>query len=273
VENYSLDLARYAGFLAREGVSDPRAADGSTILRYLARLRQEGLAARSAARHLSAVRGFYRFLVGEGKLAESPALLVESPRLGRKLPQVLSRDEVERLIAAPDISTPLGLRDRTMLEVLYATGLRVSELVGLRGSQVDLVVGYLRTRGKGSKERIVPMGEVASSWIDRYLKIARRTILKRRQSPYLFLTARGGPMTTARFFQIVRTVAAKADIRKVIGPHTLRHSFATHLLEGGADLRSVQMMLGHADISTTQIYTHVSRERLRELVKRHHPRG
>jgi integrase/recombinase XerD len=273
VENYALDLARFAAHLEAEGTPDARAADAGSVVRYLAGLRKSGLAARSVARHLAAVRGFFRFLVQEGSLTESPAVLIESPRLGRRLPAVLSREEVERLLAAPDVTAPLGLRDRAMLELLYATGLRVSELTGLPTTRADLRVGYVRTMGKGSKERIVPMGEVAADWIARYLRDARPALLKTRGSAALFVTARGGAMTAARFFQIVQGYARKAGIKKTIGPHTLRHSFATHLLEGGADLRSLQMMLGHADIATTQIYTHVSREGLRAVVKKHHPRG
>lgn len=273
ISNYARDLARLADFLETEGLKDPGRADALLIRKYLRSLHQRGLGPRSVARNLSAVRGFYRFLVTEGAIKESPALLVESPKIGRKIPDFLSIEDVDRLIQTPDVKAPLGLRDRTMLEVLYATGLRVSELVHLRLEQIDLEVGYLRTIGKGDKERIVPLGETASDWLARYQEQARGIILKKRSSAFLFITNRGGPMTREAFWHLIKRHGRKAGIRSRISPHVLRHSFATHLLEGGADLRSVQAMLGHADISTTEIYTHVSKKRLREMIKRHHPRG
>ncbi|MFH1091626.1 MAG: site-specific tyrosine recombinase XerD, partial [Pseudomonadota bacterium] len=243
------------------------------IMGYFLELSQAGVGPRSRARVLSALKSFYRFLVKEGLMSENPASTVESPRHARYLPQTLSLDEVESLLSAPDVSTPGGLRDRAMLEVLYATGLRVSELISLQLGQVNLEAGYLRTLGKGSKERLVPLGDEAKVWVGRYLAEARNRWLRKKPSPYLFLSRRGTRLSRQYFWRQVRDYTLRADITKRVSPHTLRHSFATHLLARGADLRSVQMMLGHADISTTEIYTHVARERLKKLHHDHHPRG
>lgn len=228
---------------------------------------------RTLARRLSALRRFYRHLEREGRVEGNPCDRVQSPRLGRSLPTTLSEARVERLLESPDLRTPLGLRDRTMLEVLYATGLRVSELVGLSLSQVNLRQGAVRVVGKGGKERLTPLGEPAVEWIERFLAEARSGIIGPVSSQALFPTAHGKPMSRQAFWQLIRRYALKAGISDHISPHTLRHAFATHLLNHGVDLRVVQMLLGHRDISTTQIYTHVARERLKNLHLEHHPRG
>ncbi len=232
------------------------------------------LSARSVMRKIVSLRSFFRFLLLDGYLQEDPSETLQSPKVWRSLPGYLSEDEVERLLEQPDLSTPYGLRDRAMLEVLYATGLRVSELVGIRLEEINFELGCLRTFGKGSKERIVPLGGSAVRFIQQYLKEARQHFLrKRRASPFLFVTQQGHSMTRQYFWMLVRKYGRKVGIEKKISPHLLRHSFATHLLDHGADLRAVQMMLGHADISTTQIYTHVSRERLKKIYARYHPRA
>jgi integrase/recombinase XerD len=238
---------------------------------YLGNLTHE-LSKRSQARNVSAIKTFFRFLVSEGKMKENPARLVETPRIQQKLPDILSVDEVERLLLQPDVATPLGQRDRAMLELLYATGLRVSELVHLRLLDVNLEAGFVKTLGKGSKERMVPFGEKARQAIKTYLSDGRSALLKEGHPPYLFLNFRGKPLTRQGFWKIIKNHGIMAGIKKNIKPHGLRHSFASHLLEAGADLRSVQLMLGHADITTTQIYTHVTRERLKELHGTCHPR-
>jgi len=228
---------------------------------------------RTVARRLSALRRFYQHLEREGRIQGNPCDRIDAPRLGRPLPGVLTEQEVERLLVAPDIEAALGIRDRAMLEVLYATGLRVSELVGLRSEQVSLLQGVLRVVGKGGKERLVPLGEPAVDWLERFLERGRAAILGAKQSPALFPTARGRAMTRQAFWHLVKRYARHAGISRDISPHTLRHAFATHLLDHGADLRVVQMLLGHRDISTTQIYTHIARERLKVIHARHHPRG
>ena len=230
------------------------------------------LSSRSVARNISAIKTFFRFLVSEGTIKDNPARLLEIPRPFKKLPVVLSRTEIERLLSQPDLSHPRGRRDSAMLELLYATGLRVSELVGLKAVNINLEAGFVRTLGKGSKERIVPMGEEAMESVRNYISDVRLLQKKGLDSPYIFLNPSGGPLTRQGFWKIIKKYAKKADIKKQITPHSLRHSFASHLLAGGADLRSVQIMLGHEDISTTQIYTHVTRERLKEIHKKYHPR-
>jgi integrase/recombinase XerD len=230
------------------------------------------LSVRSIARNLSALKMFYRFLVSEGKIETNPARLLSAPKLPRRLPGVLSTGEVERLLAQPDLNTGRGKRDKAMLELLYATGLRVSELVNLKITNVNMEAGYVRTVGKGSKERMVPMGAKALEALKEYVVQGRPAFLKRKSSSYLFLNARGKPLTRQGFWKTIKRIGLAAGIRKEIYPHSLRHSFASHLLERGADLRSVQIMLGHADISTTQIYTHVTRERLKQIHQKHHPR-
>ncbi|MFQ5658180.1 MAG: site-specific tyrosine recombinase, partial [Candidatus Methylomirabilales bacterium] len=237
------------------------------------RLRGSGLTPRSVARATSALRTFHRYIAGQGYVQNDPTSLLRAPRLPRSLPNVLSADEVECLLKAPDISRPRGLRDRAMLELLYATGLRVSELVSLPLTALDPTVGFVRCLGKGGKERVVPVGTSAIEWITEYLNRGRPPLTAGRDTPFLFIGRGGRRLTRQAFWKSIRLYAGKGGISKRITPHTLRHSFATHLLEHGADLRSVQLMLGHSDISTTQIYTHVSRARLREIHDRFHPRS
>ena len=228
---------------------------------------------RTTSRLVSSLKRFFQFALREGLRADDPAHELESPRLPRSLPKSLSEAEVESLLAAPEVAIAQGLRDRAMLETMYASGLRVSELVGLKSVQVSLDMGVVRVLGKGAKERLTPLGEEALAWIARYVREARPALLAGRKSDALFVTARGGPMTRQAFWALVKRHAATAGIRSPISPHTLRHAFATHLINHGADLRVVQLLLGHADISTTQIYTHVARERLKALHRKHHPRG
>jgi integrase/recombinase XerD len=273
LEAYARDLARYLDFLEGEQVGHPDAIAPAAVLRFLARLKEEGLAARSRARSLTAVRMFHRFLLAEGIAAGNPTARVEAPRSLNPLPHTLSPTEVEHLLAAPAGDEPLTLRDRAMLELLYATWLRVSELVGLKVGDLQLDVGYLRAFGKRSKERIVPLGETALAELRQYLFLGRPFLDRPGESRHLFLNRGGKGLTRQGFWKIIKRRALEAGIRKRITPHTLRHSFATHLLENGADLRSVQTLLGHADISTTQIYTHVTRERLKKLHEQFHPRG
>ena len=271
-EAYRRDLLKFEGFLRGrdKGIADARRED---VIAFMVHLRDGGLSSRSAARNMVAVRMLYRFLKAEKGLERLPTENVELPRTFSPLPDTLSPAEVEMLLNSPDVEDAVGLRDRAMLELLYATGLRVSELVNVAVNRVNLEVGFLVAMGKGSKERVVPMGEVAAGWIKRYIEWSRVKILKGRESGYLFVTARGRPMTRQGFWKIIKKYALKAGIYKRITPHTLRHSFATHLLEGGADLRSVQTMLGHADISTTQIYTHINAERLKRMYREYHPRA
>ena len=234
---------------------------------------QKDVSARTVARNLSTLRRFYRYLLRENEIAVDPTAEIVSPKLGRPLPASLTEPEVEHLLAAPDLGTPLGLRDRAILETFYATGLRVSELVNLRIAEVDVVTGVVRVMGKGGKERMVPLGEAAIGYLGRYLRQARNDLLNNRQSDALFVTRRGGPMTRQACWQMIKRYALVGGIKTDMSPHTLRHAFATHLLNHGADLRSVQMLLGHSDLSTTQIYTHVAQERLKRLHEKHHPRS
>ncbi len=243
------------------------------IQAYLAVRVSENASPRSTARLLSTLRNFYRWLQRENRISEDPTALIEAPKLGRPLPKTLSEDEVEALLAAPDTASVLGLRDRTMLEVLYASGLRVSELVNLLSSQVQLQQGVIRVSGKGNKERLVPLGDEAVSWMERYLKESRPVMLNGHPCDALFVTQRRVAMTRQAFWYRIKRYASQAGIDKPISPHTLRHAFATHLLNHGADLRVVQMLLGHSDLSTTQIYTHVAKARLQQLHAEHHPRG
>ena len=270
VQAYSRDLVKFLQFLETRGLT-PLVVGQNQISEYTGALGRE-LSARSVARNISAIRMFFRFLATEGKINENPARLLETPKLPSKLPEVLSTREVERLLSQPDATNPRGQRDRAMFEVLYAAGLRVSELVKLKFSNINLEAGYLRTLGKGSKERIVPLGEKAIEAIKEYISGGRTHLTKGLNSPYLFLTSRGGPMSRQGFWKTIKRRGMAAGIKKRITPHGLRHSFASHLLEAGADLRSVQVMLGHADISTTQIYTHVTRKHLKELHEKCHPR-
>jgi integrase/recombinase XerD len=232
-----------------------------------------GARPRSTARQLSSFRRFFRYLLREGTIKEDPTAQIAMPKIGRSLPKSLTEEEVEALLAAPAVNDPLGNRDRCMLEVLYATGLRVSELVNLRGTQVNLNQGVIRIMGKGNRERLIPLGEEAVRWLSEFSRGPRAEILLERQTDYLFPTRRGDRMTRQAFWHIIKRYARKASVNKELSPHTLRHAFATHLLNHGADLRVVQMLLGHSDLSTTQIYTHVARERMKELHSTHHPRG
>jgi integrase/recombinase XerD len=251
----------------------PESARKEDLLRQLRRMRIEGRSPRSVARWLVAVRGFFGYLLAEEVISEDPSAYLDAPRTWRTLPKVLSFAEVEALLAAPSHGDPRGLRDAAMLEVLYATGLRVSELIGLRLGDLHLDGGYLRCIGKGSKERVVPLGGEADTALQRYLALGRPALLRSRRSNVLFVNHRGAPMTRQGFWKIIKAYGVRAGIRGRLSPHTVRHSFATHLLEHGADLRSVQLLLGHADISTTQIYTHVNRERLKRLYRDFHPRA
>jgi integrase/recombinase XerD len=270
---YRRDLRRIAGYLKRAEVGSLQGVSRATVARVLYWLREDGLAPRSVARHVASLRGLFQYLLVGERIREDPTAHLESPRPWTRLPGVLNRDEMERLLHAPQTRTHFGLRDRAMLEVLYAAGLRVSELVGLRLPDVNMEVGYVRCRGKGAKERVVPIGREAQRWLGRYLASARPRLARGHSSPALFLNHLGRPLTRQGVWKLLRTHAGSAGIGRRVTPHTFRHSFATHLLERGADLRAVQMMLGHADISTTQIYTHVSRGRLKEVYDRCHPRA
>lgn len=269
---YRGDLERLHGWLAERDVPLLAASRGA-LLDFLAWRLSAGYQARSTARLLSALRGFYRYLLREGRISEDPTLQVAMPQVGRALPKSLSEMDVEALLAAPVLDEPLGLRDRTMLEVLYACGLRVTELVSLRLEQFNPRQGVLRVFGKGSKERLVPLGEEALLWLDRYLHEGRPLLLKGVPSAVLFPSLRGEQMTRQTFWYRIKLHARAAGIQAALSPHTLRHAFATHLLNHGADLRVVQVLLGHSDLSTTQIYTHVATARLQALHARHHPRG
>jgi len=270
IQSYSRDLIRFLGHLDKEGVS-PLKTTRKDITDYIESL-EGSLGLRSITRAISAIKMFFRFLINEGKITDSPTRLLESIKLPRRLPDILSGEEVNMLLAQPDPSNNLGLRDKAMLELLYATGLRVSELIGLHVVNVNLEAGHVRTVGKGSKERMVPMGEKARDALKSYLYNGRPSLLRNKNSQSLFVNSRGKQMSRQGFWKIIRRYGIIAGIKKTITPHSLRHSFASHLLEGGADLRSVQVMLGHADISTTQIYTHVSRERLKQVHEKYHPR-
>ncbi|MDX1380449.1 MAG: site-specific tyrosine recombinase XerD, partial [Xanthomonadales bacterium] len=257
----------------RDHGADLSSASRDDLLRFLAGELQAGRSPRSLSRYLSGFRQFYRWLLRDGRIRRDPTALIESPKLGRGLPKALSEDQVTRLLDAPDPETPIGLRDRTMLELMYASGLRVSELVELELQSVNLNQGVVRVVGKGGKERLVPLGDEALSWLQRYLKAARPGLMGAASCPQMFVTARRKGMTRQAFWHGVRKYAQLAGIRQAVSPHMLRHSFATHLLNHGADLRVVQLLLGHSDLSTTQIYTHIAREGLKQLHRKHHPRG
>ncbi|HEY3056622.1 MAG TPA: site-specific tyrosine recombinase XerD [Thermoanaerobaculia bacterium] len=269
--SYGTDLRRFGTYLAKKDI-DPENVERVVIVRYFQSLRTAGISARSVARALAAIRGLFRFLVAEKHLKRDPSENIENPKLWTNLPKSLQPSEVEALLRAPDQSTPEGMRDAAMLELLYATGLRVSELIHVKIEDVVMDGGFLRTIGKGSKERVVPFGDVARDTIVTYLERGRPELVK-RADPYLFLSTRGRAMSRQSFWMKIVRYARQAGIKSHISPHVLRHSFATHLLENGADLRSVQMMLGHSDISTTQIYTHVSRARLQKMYDQFHPRA
>lgn len=270
---YRSDLEHFGAWLDAQG-EGLASASRATLLEYLQLRSLAGARPRSSARLLSSLRRFYRYLVRERVRDDDPSARIDSPKLGRPLPKSLSEEEVEALLDAPNVESLLGLRDRAMLEVLYATGLRVSELVGLAITQVNLQQGLVRVMGKGRKERLVPLGEEALDWLERYLRQARPLLLVVQQpTEALFPSRLGTAMTRQAFWQLIKRHALQAGINKPLSPHTLRHAFATHLLNHGADLRVVQLLLGHSSLSTTQIYTHVARERLKALHARHHPRG
>jgi len=272
LESYARDLSALAAYADAAGRPIER-LDRASLEEFVRRQMTRGLAPRSVARAVAAVRGFYRFLVLDRRLERSPADDLQPPRAWPALPKFLSLDEVDRLIAQPDVATARGLRDRAMIELLYATGLRVSELVGVRAVDLHADEHYLTCVGKGSKERIVPIGDQASDWIARYQSTARRELLKGRATARLFVNMRGGPLSRVGFWKILKQYGRAAGLPRMLSPHVLRHSFATHLLERGADLRAIQLMLGHADLSTTQIYTHVLEARLRTVYDRFHPRA
>lgn len=248
-------------------------ATRTDVLAFIAARVEGGSRPRSTARQLSSFRRFFRYVIREGLMSEDPTAQIAMPKIGRSLPKSLTEAEVDALLEAPSVNDPLGHRDRTMLEVLYATGLRVSELVNLKHTQINFNQGVLRVLGKGNRERLIPLGEEAMRWLRQFMQGSRVEILLERQTDYLFPTRRGDRMTRQAFWHIIKRYAKKAAVEKELSPHTLRHAFATHLLNHGADLRVVQMLLGHSDLSTTQIYTHVARERLKELHAQHHPRG
>jgi integrase/recombinase XerD len=277
IESYRRDITQLHAWLGRDAEASATTlarADTADLQAFLAhRVDEKKSSPKSTARLTSAIKRFYQFLLREKLISIDPSTTLESPKLRRSLPKSLSERDVEALLNAPDAETPLGLRDRAMLETLYATGLRVTELVTLQVTQVSLDMNVVRVIGKGNKERLVPMGEVAADWIRRYLNDARDTILGGQKSADLFVTQRGGAMTRQMFWHTIKTQAFRAGIHTPISPHTLRHAFATHLINHGADLRVVQMLLGHADITTTEIYTHVARERMKALHRQHHPRG
>jgi len=267
---YGSDLRIFAKWLAGKSMLE---VDGAELSSFLASRYKEGIGNRSSARILSSLRRFYAYYIRENNIKVDPTALIESPHIGQPLPASLSEQDVELLLDAPEVTNALGFRDRAMLEMLYATGLRVSELVNLKFEQISFRQGVVRIIGKGNKERLVPVGEEAMSWLENYMGQARKTILGERQCDYLFVTNRAGSMTRQAFWHIIKRHAKKAGINKELSPHTLRHAFATHLLNHGADLRVVQLLLGHSDLSTTQIYTHIARERLKELHSKYHPRG
>jgi len=271
LESYARDLralAEYAAGIERA----PEALDRPALEEFVRQQIGRGLAPRSVARTVAAIRGYYRFLVLDRRLPSSPADQLQPPRAWPALPKFLSIEEVDRLIAQPDVTTPLGLRDRAMIELLYATGMRVSELISVRTADLHLRERYLTCTGKGDKERLVPIGDQANEWVERYQHTVRPTLLKGRSSPRLFLNVRGRPLSRIGFWKILKRHGRRANLPRSLSPHVIRHSFATHLLERGADLRAIQMMLGHADLSTTQIYTHVLEARLRTVYDRFHPR-
>ena len=269
IEAYAADLSKFSAFF-RDSAQIP---DTAGLLHYVDHLGDDGLGSRSIARHVATLRNFYRYLLSEGRIDTDSGARLRTPRHGQSIPKFLNLQEIERIIQAPDNSRPTGLRDRAMMELLYATGLRVSELCRVGVGDLDRQYGILRTMGKGSKQRLVPVGKSAIQAVEAYLANGRPALLKGRSSRFLFVTARGSALTRQAFWKLLAANGRKAGIFHGLTPHVLRHSFATHLLEGGADLRSVQAMLGHSDISTTQIYTHVMRSRLRETVEKHHPRA
>lgn len=273
IDSYGHDLNRFLNYLDGKGIKEISVVGKIEIRAFMIYLKRCGLSVKSIGRNLVAIRTFFRFLVQDGILENNPAEELELPKLDKSLPEILTIKEVESLLNQPDITKPLGIRDRAMLEMLYATGMRISELTKLSVHQINIEGGYVVLFGKGSKERIVPLGRESIEWLKKYLSEVRSKFNRKKESQYLFLSQWGKQMSRQQFWKILKEYGRRADIRKRITPHLLRHSFASHLLERGADLRSVQMMLGHVDISTTQIYTHVTGERLKKVHERYHPRG
>ncbi len=272
VESYSADLVQYITFLENNNIENLNAVDSAVILAWLIDLTKKGLAAKSRARHLITVRGLYKFLINEKDVSTNPVKNVDIPKIGLALPKIMNIQEVENLLDAPDISKPRDLRNCAMMELMYGAGLRVSELISMHLQDINLDANYIRVIGKGSKERVIPIGSKARTMNLKWIKEGRSSLLKKISSSYLFIARAGKPMTRQSFWKIIKKYALIANLSQNVTPHTLRHSFATHLLEGGADLRSVQTMLGHSDISTTQIYTHISREYLMKMHEKFHPR-
>jgi integrase/recombinase XerD len=272
ITSYGRDLRGFLNYL-RQGRKAIKETTREDIRNFLAALYGRGLSARSVARHLVSLRNFFRFLVKEAHIESDPTAEVDAPQIGHSLPKYLSTDEVETLLAQPDIATASGRRDKAMLELLYATGMRVSELVNLRWDDFEPDLGIVRCRGKGNKVRLIPVGKSALRAVEAYVRTGRTALAKGREVPFLFLNPRGGPLSRVGFWMLIRRYGKAAGIASPLAPHVVRHSFATHLLERGADLRSIQLMLGHSDISTTQIYTHVLKERLKQVYKSHHPRA
>ena len=273
IESYRADLNRFSDFLKAGGVQSLYDADSAVLLKHLIALRESGIAARSRARHLVALRGFFGFLVQEKILEKNPATRIELPKSGLKLPDVLSVQEIDRILNVPDGNKPMGIRNAAMIELMYAAGLRVSELIAVKLQDINLDGCWVRVFGKGAKERMVPFGQPCRQKLDFYITTARPILLRPHLSLFLFVARAGCPMTRQGFWKIFKQQAQAVGILKPITPHSLRHSFASHLIEGGADLRSVQIMLGHVDISTTQIYTHVARDHLKRMHEKYHPRG
>jgi integrase/recombinase XerD len=272
IASYERDLREFARFLHRKGKT-VASVDREDIRGFLASLYRRELGARSVARHLVSLRSFFKFLLKEGRLKADPAKEIEAPKIGQSLPKYLTASEVEALLLQPDLSATAGLRDKAMLELLYATGMRVSELIGLRWEDFEVNLGVVRCRGKGSKERLIPVGKSALRAVENYIRRGRPALAKKKDFPHLFLNRQGGPLSRVGFWKLLAHYGRAAGISTPLTPHVVRHSFATHLLERGADLRSIQLMLGHSDISTTQIYTHVVKERLKQVYREHHPRA
>jgi integrase/recombinase XerD len=273
LESYGRDVLKFIDYLEKRNISRIEGVKYNNILEYVTTLQGEGINIRSVARNLVSLKQFFKFLLLEKIIVEDPSLNIKTPKMKRSIPGFLSLADVERILSAPDPASNEGIRDRAMLETLYACGIRASELVNLELNSVNFELGYVIVYGKGSKERLVPTGEKARTALKDYLALSRPNILKTRSSPYLFVTRRGKEMTRQGFWKILKNYAIKCGINRGISPHTIRHSFATHLLERGADLRTIQIMLGHSDISTTQIYTHIANERLKEIHRKYHPRS
>lgn len=273
VESYSRDMTRYADFLSENKIASVSDDDTYLILKYMITLRDDGLSPKTRARHLVTLRGFYTFLFQESVIKKNPSKLIDFPKSGLTLPDTLDTDEISSIIDCTDQTSHRGIRDAAMIELIYAAGLRVSELVNLKTTDINLEASFVRVFGKGSKERVIPVGSYAKIKVDSYLSYSRPWLLKGNVSKFLFVARAGNPMTRQGFWKMLNRYALKAGLTKTVTPHTLRHSFATHLLEGGADLRVVQVMLGHSDISTTQIYTHITKDHLKKIHKQYHPRG